>query len=171
MGYFFRPICPLPTYPKNEEVLVMLAKNMDAPNNKYSLISHEGKEDAMWRSWGCFIHDKHYEKFINKLFVVYHDPRDPTDDYNGSPIYRRRFDYERKTAFNMKYSSGGFHQSDLNAVWKELKELVLSNGDFAMMVNPEDRKGDPIVDKEFIANLKQSLKFIMFSKYDDYHAY
>ena len=159
MGYFFRPISPLPTYPKNEEVLVMLAKNMDAPNNKYSLISHEGKEDAMWRSWGCFIHDKHYEKFINKLFVVYHDPRDPTDDYNGSPIYRRRFDYERKNAFNMKYSSGGFHQSDLSAAWVELIALVKSD------------KNEWAEDKEFVANLKQSLKFIMFSKYDDYHAY
>lgn len=170
MGYFFRPISPLACWPKNEKVLVMLAKNMDAPNNKYSLISRKGKDFAMWRCWGWFLHCKHYEKFINKLFVIYHDPRDPTDDYNGDPIYRRRFDHERKNAFNKKYSDG-FDRTDLSAVWAELKDLVLSNGDYAMIENPDDIKGDPIVDKEFIANLKQSLKFILFSKYEDYEAH
>ena len=145
----------------------MLAKNMDAPNNKYSLIcrgnGREEKQVAMWRWWGCFIHDPHYKEFINKLFVVYHDPRNPTDDYNGEPIWRRRFNEKGKNAFNKKYDDE-FHISDLTAVWKELIALVKSDN---KLWDPRQIE----YMKEFVANLKQSLKFIMFSKYDDYHAY
>ena len=158
MGYFFRPL--FPTYdptPGEAAIMIAVAKHMDAPNNKYSLITREGKQFAMWRWWGCFVGDPHYKEFINKLFVVYHDPRDPTDDYNGDAIWRRRFDSDRKDAFNKKYSDG-FHQSDLNAVWAELIALVKSHCDWAE-------------DKEFVCNLKQSLKFIMFSKYEDYEAH
>tara|TARA_R110002110_G_C13197514_1_gene695042 strand:+ start:318 stop:806 length:489 start_codon:yes stop_codon:yes gene_type:complete len=162
MGYFFRPICPLAHYAKNEEVLVMLAKNMDAPNNIYSLISHEGRQDAMWRWWGCFVSDPHYKKFINKLFVVYHDPRHPDDDYNGATIWRRRFG---KKGFNKKFDDG-FGQSDLNVVWAELIALVKADRQLWDPTTYSDEKT-----KEFVSNLKQSLKFIMFSKYDDYHAY
>lgn len=161
MGYFFRPICPLKCYAKNEKVLVMLAKKMDAPNNKYSLISRKGKDFSMWRWWGCFIHDPHYKEFINKLFVVYHDPRRPTDDYNGRAIWRRRFG---KKGFNKKYDDG-FHQSDLNAVWVELIALVKSD---TQLWDPQPCSTEHM--KEFVANLKQSLKFIMFSKYEDYEA-
>ena len=61
-----------------------------------------------------------------------------------------------------------FQQEILNAkllpecdqAFQQLKQLIIDDEDI-----------DWETDKEFIANLKQSLKYIMLSKWEDYEAY
>lgn len=162
MGYFFRPLFLRANHTavgseSALEILRALAEHMDAPNNQYSLVGGKGKQIATWRWWGCFIHDPHYKEFINKLFVVYHDPLEKSD-YEGSALWRLRYDPNRKNAFNKKYSEG-FTLKDFNRAWAELIALVKSS------------KENWSTEEGFVKNLKQSLRFIMFSEYQDYEAY
>lgn len=164
MGYFFRPRFPTVDWLKNRQLWEMLSKEMDAKNNRYAFCPHGEKEFAHWRFWGMFIHDAHYKDFINKLFYVV---KDPTCDceYNGTTIWRRRFNTKIMNekivgeGFNHKYIDG-YTLPECNEAFNELKELITS-----------DETIDWETDKEFMANLKQSLKYIMFSKWEDYEAY
>jgi len=175
MGYFFRPRFPNSDHlHDNKEVFLALAKIWDAPNNKYSFAGpvRKGKQFAMWRWWGYFIHsdlspgsDAHYKDFINKLFIVVKDPTCDSD-YDGRCIWRRKFNLvvdgwvqKKGDGFNKKYSDG-FTLAECGEAFEELKQLII-----------DDKLQDWDEDKEFIANLKQSLKYIMFSKWEDYEAY
>ena len=168
MGYFFRPRFPNSDHlHDNKEVFLALAKIWDAPNNKYSFAGpvRKGKQFAMWRWWGYFIHSDHYKDFINKLFIVVKDPTLMSSDYDGDCIWRRRFNTDCKDGdlvgecFNKKYSDG-FTLPECNQAFQELKQLII-----------DDKDQDWDEDKEFIANLKQSLKYIMFSKWEEYSAH
>ena len=170
MGYFFRPRFPNSDYlHDNKELFLALAKEWDAKNNKYSFagLIREGKEFAHWRWLGYFIHSEHYKDFIEKLFIVIHDPT-CDNDYDGDTIWRRKFndiynkDGKKKVkgnGFNKVYSDA-YTLPECNEAFQELKRLITS-----------DESIDWETDKEFLANLKQSLKYIMFSKWEDYEAY
>jgi len=167
MGYFFRPRFPHNVWMlDNPKLWEMLSKEMDAKKNKYSFAGPivKGKEFSMWRWWGHFIHQDHYKDFIERLFIVVPDPTEP-DLYQGNTIWRRRFntnikdDNIRGDAFNKKFINA-FTLPECNEAFSELKQLII-----------EDTTIDWETDKEFLANLKQSLKYIMFSKWEDYEAY
>ena len=176
MGYFFRPRFPHNVWKlDNPKLWEMLSKEMDAKKNKYSMAGNivEGKDFAMWRWWGCFIHDPHYKDFIEKLFIVIHDPT-CDDDYEGDTIWRRKFndiynkDGKKKVkgnGFNKVYSDA-YTLPECNEAFNELIQLIKDGKD-------SDWLDDDYVDggKKFKANLKQSLKYIMFSKWEDYEAY
>jgi hypothetical protein len=167
MGYFFRPRFPTVDWVNNRQLWEMLSKEMDAKKNKYAFCPHGEKEFAHWRWWGCFIHNPHYKDFIQRLFIVIHDPT-CDNDYDGDSIWRRKFNdiHDRggkKTVkgngFNKTYSDA-YTLPECNEAFNELKQLITT-----------DESVDWETDKEFLANLKQSLKYIMFSKWEDYEAY
>ena len=172
MGYFFRPRFPSVFWIENRKLWSLLSKEMDAPNNKYSFAGscREGKQFAHWRWWGCFIHDPHYKDFINKLFIVIKDPTCDSD-YDGDCIWRRRFNTDTKDGdlvgecFNKKYSDG-FTLLECNEAFQQLIQLIKDSKDSDWLEDNYMYSG-----KEFIANLKQSLKYIMLSKWEDYEAY
>lgn len=171
MGYFFRPRFPTVDWVANRKLWEMLSKEMDAKKNKYAFCPHGEKEFAHWRFWGYFIHDEHYKDFINKLFYVVKDPT-CDDTYDGTTIWRRRFnrkltgkgvggedDIVRGDGFNKKWLDA-YTLPECNEAFKELKQLVI-----------DDTKINWDEQEDFFADLKQSLKYIMFSKWEDYEAY
>lgn len=165
MGYFFRPRFPSVMWSDNRKLWEMLSKEMDAKKNKYAICPHGDRgEFAHWRWWGHFIHQDHYKDFIERLFIVVPDPTEP-DLYEGDTIWRRRFNTNikdgniRGDAFNKKFIDA-YTLQECNEAFSELKQLII-----------EDTTIDWETDKEFIADLKQSLKYIMFSKWEDYEAY
>ena len=170
MGYFFRPRFPNADYLyNNKELLLAFAKEWDAKNNRYSFAGcmWEGKLFAHWRFWGWFIHDPHYKDFIDRLFIVVKDPTEESD-YEGDCIWRRRFngiynkDGKKKVkgnGFNKNYSDA-YTLKECNKAFKILKQLVI-----------EDKNTNYSDEPEFFADLKQSLKYIMFSRWEDYEAY
>ena len=164
MGYFFRPRFPSVWWADNRKLWEMLSKEMDAKKNKYAICPHGDREFAHWRWWGHFIHQDHYKDFIERLFIVVPDPTEP-DLYEGNTIWRRRFNTNikdgniRGDAFNKKFIDD-YTLPECNEAFQELKQLII-----------EDTTIDWETDKEFIADLKQSLKYIMFSKWEDNEAY
>jgi hypothetical protein len=92
--------------------------------------------------------------------------KDPTCDceYNGETIWRRRFNAKIK---DEKIVGDGFNHKcidgctlpECNQAFQELKQLITS-----------DEMTDE-TDTEFMGTIKQSLKYIMFSRWEDYEAY
>jgi len=168
MGYFFRPRFPNGDYLyANHSLFLALAKQMDVKKNKYSFsgpIGGRDKEFAHWRFWGYFIHAEHYKDFIDKLFYVMKDPS-CEDEYNGETIWRRRFNKKiydgnmRGEGFNHTFIDG-YTVPEINEAFAMLKHLVQT-----------DTTIDWDEQEDFFADLKQSLKYIMLSKWEDYEAY
>lgn len=164
MGYFFRPLFPKVDWVENRAVYEALAKTMDAKNNMFGLLPYDDRDFAHWRTWGWMIHSDHYKEFIEKLFIVIPDPTEP-DLYEGDTIWRIRFNYDYcpkgklvGKGFNHRYIDG-FTFQEFNVAWSELIELAKSDESWDMD-SPER-----------IRDLKQSLKYIMFSKWREYEAY
>ena len=154
MGYFFRPrvmVCV-----SHQNVRKAIADVMEKPflkNNKYTIAPFPREEDtgqfsAMWRWWGCFIHHEGFKPVIDELFTIRHDPEtydefDDHDDYNGDAIWVKK-DIPQDINYCIK-------------IFKELWDLI------------EIHYPDWI-SKDFKKNLVDSVKFIILSEYQDYHA-
>ena len=156
MGYFFRPLFPNVHWIEHREVYEALARVMDAKKNMFGLLPYDDRHFAHWRTWGWIIHGGNYREFIEKLFIVIPDPTEP-DLYEGNTIWRLRFD-RKGTGFNSKYDDG-FTFPEFNEAWTEL--IALAKSDESIDMDTPER----------IKDLKQSLKYIMFSKWREYEAY
>lgn len=174
MGYFFRPRFPNADYLyNNKQLFVALAKQWDAKKNKYSFAGgFRDKEFAHWRFWGYFIHEPHYKDFIERLFIVV---KDPTCDntYDGTTIWRRRFNTKRTGAGVWGGEENIFRGDGFNKKWLDAYTLPECNDAFQILKQLviDDKKIDWDEQEDFFADLKQSLKYIMFSKWEDYEAY
>lgn len=171
MGYFFRPLFPKVDWVEHRAVYEALARTMDAPKNMFGLLPYDDRHFAHWRTWGWMVHSEHYKEFIEKLFIVIPDPTEP-DLYEGDTIWRIRFNYETDPfteveedkeklvgpCFNHRYSDG-FTFQEFSEAWTEL--IALAKSDESTDMDTPER----------IKDLKQSLKYIMFSKWREYEAY
>ena len=150
MGVFFRPRFPAVWKQNNPDLWKLFAKEMDANKNKYSFSGplRKGKEFPYWRWWTWFVSMPLYKDFIKKLFIVHYDERWLSEDghYWGNTIWTRIYK--------------DFTMTECNELFNELKQLIT-----------DDPEIDWETDKEFLSNLKQSLKYILFSKFNDYEAY
>ena len=166
MGYFFRPMFVKNELYEDDELLIKVAKKLDAPNNQYGLTIYDGRQFAMWRFWGNIIHCPLYEDFINKLFHIYHDPCEP-DDYEGDCIWRVKFNDVRKINGEYQISGDGFNHKYCDAF--TMSECMTAFNELWSLMVQEDWVDSN--DKEFRKDVAQSIQYIMLSKYRDYEAY